>query len=206
VIGAPLLFALLLINLFLALGDAFELQSILEYFDYYKNAADYYNAHFKGELPLFWGDVTLSSLWSYVPRALAPDKPAVYGILLVNEHFFPGAAELTNTPAFGGAVEQYADFGVLGVLVFGFFSAQAVLTALISYLLFIRPGMKMQHVSVGTLALLLVQYAPAFGSFLPSALYLLLLGFVLVALRVMRTRRRGNSAPALAVARDIRPQ
>lgn len=182
VIGMPLLFALLITNLLLALGDSFELQSVLEYFDYYKNAADYYTAHLSGELPLMWGEVMVSSLWAYVPRALVPDKPSVYGILLVNEFFYPGQAELTNTPAFGGAVEQYADFGLLGVIVFNALSSQTLSMAFLSYLTFRRPGLSLTRMSVGMTAVVLVQYAPAFGSFLPSLLYLSFLGLVLGSL------------------------
>src|SRR5450830_1500114 len=82
----------LLFNLYLALADQFDLQAIFEYFDYYKNAADYYRGYLSGEINLFHGDVLLTSLWSYVPRGIFPDKPIVYGILHVNEIFFPGQA------------------------------------------------------------------------------------------------------------------
>jgi hypothetical protein len=185
-IGTPILFSALVLNLFLALGDAFELQAILEYFDYYKNAADYYSAHLQGQLPLFWGDVSLSSLWGYVPRALAPDKPSVYGILLINEIFYPGQAELTNTPAFGGAVEQYADFGVAGVLVFSAISSVTLLGGPVYYLLFQRPGINLRQMTLASTALVIGQYGPAFGSFLPSLLYAALLGFVLFSLYCLR--------------------
>jgi hypothetical protein len=185
-IGTPILFAALLLNLFLALGDTFELQSILEYFDYYKNAADYYNAHLNGELPLFWGEVSISSLWSYVPRVLAPDKPTVYGILLVNEIFYPGQAELTNTPAFGGAVEQYADFGVVGVGLFNAVSSVTLFGGPLYYLLFRRPGAMLTRMTMASTLLVLAQYGPAFGSFLPSLLYLLMLAFVMLSLYGLR--------------------
>jgi len=194
-IGTPLLFGLLVVNLFLALGNAFDLQSVLEYFDYYKNAADYYNAYLNDQLPLFWGKVSLSSLWGYVPRSLAPDKPVVYGVLLVNEFFYPGQAELTNTPAFGGAVEQFADFGVIGVIVFGFFSSQSIVQGLLSYLIFRKPGIKLQAMSLGGVALLLIQFAPSFGLFLPGFLYVLLLGFVLFSMRVLRGRPTRPARP-----------
>lgn len=196
-VGMPLLFSLLVVNLVLALGDAFELQSVLEYFDYYKNAADYYNAHLSGQLDLMWGEISLTSLWGYVPRALVPDKPSVYGILLVNEVFYPGQAELTNTPAFGGAVELYADFGVLGVAVFSFFGSQVIALALLSYLIFRKPGLSLQRVSVGLCAAVLIQYAPAFGSFLPFLFYAVFLALVLMALSIsrrLRNRRRGIGA------------
>jgi len=187
--GAPLLFGLLIFNLYLALGNVFELGSIIGYFDYYKNAADYYRSYLNGEIDLFHGEVVMSSLWAYVPRAIWPDKPVVYGILHINELFYPGLAEI-STPAFGGAVEQHADFGVLGVVIFGFFSSQAVLTGVLSYLIFKRPGVRLDRITLATVLLFLVQYAPAFGSFLPGGLYLLLLLVVLAILRMLRRSPR----------------
>lgn len=191
--GAPLMMALLLVNLYLALADGFGVQAILEYFDYYKNAADYYSAYLRGEVSLFLGEVSLSSFWAYVPRGLWPDKPVVYGTLLVNEIFYPGAAEATNTPAFGGAVEQFADFGVFGVVLFGFFNSQAMLMALLSYFIFRRPGIRFDRVTLAAAVLLIVQYSPAFGAFFPGGLYfalLLLVVFSIILLRAPRRRRR----------------
>ena len=192
-LGMPPVFCLLLLNLYLALADGFNLQAVLEYFDYYMNAANYYREYFSGEIDLFYGDVFLGGVWSYVPRALWPEKPVVYGILLINEIFYPGQAELTNTPAFGGAVEQFADFGVVGVIFFGFFSAQAVFTALLSYFIFRRPGFDIERVSLASVLFLTVQYAPAFGTFFPGGLYLLLLLVVvglLFLVWLMYPRRR----------------
>ncbi len=204
-VGAPLLFGLLIFNLYLALGDVFELGSIIGYFDYYKNAADYYRSYLRGEIDLFHGEVIMSSLWAYVPRAIWPDKPVVYGILHINELFYPGLAEI-STPAFGGAVEQHADFGVLGVVVFGFFSSQAILTGVLSYLIFKRPGVHLGRITLATVLLFLVLYAPAFGSFMPGGLYLLLLFGVLAILRVTRgsqrraARYKQNSSGALTAS------
>jgi hypothetical protein len=193
-VGGPLLFGLLVFNLYLALGNVFELGSIIGYFDYYKNAADYYRSYLNGELGLFHGEVAMSSLWAYVPRAIWPDKPVVYGILHINELFYPGLAEL-STPAFGGAVEQHADFGLLGVVVFGFFSSQAILTGVLSYLIFKRPGIRLDRITVATVLLFLVLYAPAFGNFLPGGLYLFLLLVVLAILRMLRRSPRRVAPP-----------
>jgi hypothetical protein len=110
---------------------------------------------------------------------------------------------MTHTPAFGGAVEQHADVGALGVVVFGFFSSQAILTGVLSYLIFKRPGVHLGRITLATVLLFLVLYAPAFGSFMPGGLYLLLLFGVLAILRVMRgsqrraARYKQNSSGAL---------
>mgnify|MGYP001480221709 CR=1 FL=1 len=189
-VGVPMLLVLLVFNLYLALGNVFELGHIVSYFDHFKNAADYYRAYLNDEVSLFHGEVAISSLWTYIPRAIWPDKPMVYGILHVNEIFFPNLASMTHTPAFGGAVEQHADFGVLGVLLFGFFGSQAILTGVLSYLIFRRPGLRFDQVSLATVLLILVQYGPSFGSFLPGGLYLLLLLAIVTLLRMMRSSQK----------------
>jgi hypothetical protein len=188
--GVPILLFMLVVNLYLALGSLFELGHIVTYFDHFKNAADYYRAYLNDEVNLFHGEVAISSLWTYVPRAIWPDKPMVYGILHINEMFYPNLASMSHTPAFGGAVEQHADFGVLGVLVFGFLGSQAILTGLLSYLIFRRPGLRFDRVSLATVLLILVQYGPSFGSFLPGGLYLLLLLAILTLLRMMRGSKK----------------
>lgn len=202
VLGAPCVFALLVYNLALALGDL-EFQAVLEYFDYYKNGADYYRAWLAGDIDLYWGEILWSSFTAYIPRAWWPDKPFVYGALIITELFYPGAAELTNTPAFGGAVEQFADFGPLGVILGGFFGTAAILTALTSHLVFRRPGIDLGRVSVATVALLLVQAVPTFGTFFPGALYLVLLLAVVVLVRMVRPPSRRRRAAALQAADRI---
>jgi hypothetical protein len=192
-IGTPLIFSLMIWNLYLALADTFELQSVFSYFDYYKNAADYYRGYLKGEIKLYHGEIVMSSFWSYVPRVFVPDKPFVYGILHINEIFFPGQAELTNTPAFGGAVEQFSDFGIPGVIFAGFFSAQSFATALLSYVLFIKPKIRLAQITLLTALVTIMQYAPAFGTFFPAALYMVLIAIVgLVVLAFRRPRRFGR--------------
>lgn len=186
-IGVPVLFGLLVFNLYLALGNIFELGHIVGYFDHFKNAADYYRGYLNNEVALFNGEVTLSSMWAYVPRALWPEKPITYGILHVNEIFYPNLAVMSHTPAFGGAVEQHADFGVVGVVIFGFFSPLAISTGLFSYLIFRRPGLRFDNVTLATVLLIMVQYAPSFGSFVPGGLYVLLLLAVLTLLRILRS-------------------
>lgn len=203
VIGSLSIFLLLIWNLYLATTDTFELESIATYFDYYKNAADYYREYLAGQLNLFHGEIATSSLWAYVPRFISPDKPVVYGILLVNEIFYPGQAELTNTPAFGGAVEQFADFGVTGVLLYGFFSVGSISTALLSYLIYRRPGVDFGRITLATVVLIIVQFAPGFGTFFPGILYGMLLAFVVLGIMLMRRRRRHSrhSTPATCYPR-----
>ncbi len=196
-LGGPLVFLLLVWNLYLAISDAFDLQAVVAYFDYYKNAADYYREYLSGRLGLFHGEVAATSLWGYAPRALFPEKPVVYGILLVNEIFYPGQAELTNTPAFGGAVEQFADFGVAGVAIYGFFGLQSLTTAMLSYLIFRRPGINFKRVTLAAALALLIQFSPGFGTFFPGLLYVALLFAVAIAILQLRRKRRRRRARLL---------
>ena len=205
VFGTPVLFALLVANLYLALADGFELRSILEYFDYYKNAADYYTSYANGELSLFYGKVLSSQLWNYVPRFFWPDKPTIYGILYVNELFYPGQAEVTNTPAFGGAVEQFADFGITGVFGFGLINAASIISALLFYFIYRRPGINLHKVTMATVLLMLAQYAPAFGSFFPGGLYVILIVIIMVMIRIIRVfgGRRREDVAWIRLSKDI---
>jgi hypothetical protein len=196
IVGTPLVFLLMVWNFYLSTGDAMELESITSYFSHLVNGAEYYRAYLNNEVGLFHGEVALSSLWTYVPRALMPDKPMVYGVTLINDIYFPGGAEATNTPAFAGAVEQHADFGPIGVVVFGFLSATSILTGLLSYLIFRKPGLRMDRITLGSVVLVLVQYAPHFGNFMPTGIYLIMLSFVLAALVVLRRpSEEGGEAP-----------
>ncbi len=67
-----------------------------------------------------YGVFLLSDLWYYVPRAIFPDKPYEYGVLMVHKVLFPGAAEQGNTPGTYEWLIFYLDFALLGVIIYGF--------------------------------------------------------------------------------------
>ena len=103
-------------------GNFESLKETLQYYDYFDNAARYV-----GRTESFgpnYGGTFLSSLWEYVPRRLWPGKPFVYGSIVVNEHFYPGAAEVGYTPGYLPWIPYHLDFGAMGVAVgaslFGF--------------------------------------------------------------------------------------
>jgi oligosaccharide repeat unit polymerase len=119
----PLALVLMLVNFFSSMGfngDGTDYEKVLSYFDYYINSAMYFKEYYSGKISLFYGQIYFSDFWSLIPRGLFPNKPYVYGITLVNEYFFPGAAAETNTPAFGGPINYFADFGILGVILMTF--------------------------------------------------------------------------------------
>ncbi len=120
-ITMPVVFMIMLINFFSGHADV-DLKEALYYFDHFQHSSMYYEEFFKGNIKLYNGEILLSNLWGLVPRAFYVDKPFIYGITIVNEYFWPGMAEQTITPAFGGPVEIFADFGVLGVFFSSIFS------------------------------------------------------------------------------------
>lgn len=103
-------------------GNFDSLKETLQYYDYFDNAVRYVGRS-ENFGPNFGGTL-LSSLWEYVPRRVWPAKPFVYGSVVVNEHFFPGAAEVGYTPGYLPWIPYHLDFGVTGVAVgasaFGF--------------------------------------------------------------------------------------
>ena len=60
------------------------------------------------------GQIFLTSFWSFIPRAIFPNKPFAYGNMLILENFFPGMAETGHTPSFGLYLDRLIDFGWIG--------------------------------------------------------------------------------------------
>ena len=190
-IGTVLIFILMLFNFYMSNGNI-NLITIGAYFDHYRNAADYYNQYLSGDIDLFYGDIFTTSYYSYIPRAIWPDKPYAYGAVLVNEIFFPGAAARTNTPAFGGAVPQFADFSWAGIIFYGFFSSKSILTAFFTYLIFKSPLVDFRNPSILMIILLIMQFSLGFGRFFPGFLYLFLVMAIISILNFIRRVRVGS--------------
>jgi len=125
------------INTFIQSQKGFGLEQISSYSDYYVNAAMYYHDYLSGKLPLFHGQITLTSLWDLVPRSVYPGKPYAYGILLIDEYYFPGAAAGTSTPAFA-TIDFFADFGWPQVILSAILSVPTFLGAFILSILLPR--------------------------------------------------------------------
>ena len=96
-------------------GNFDRLSATLEYYDYFDNAALYV-----GRAERFgpqFGSAFLSSFWEYVPRGFYPAKPFVYGNIVFNDHYYPGAAQEGYTPGWLPWVLFHLDLGGVGVLV-----------------------------------------------------------------------------------------
>jgi hypothetical protein len=109
------------------------IKDVLAYFDMYTMGIAYYRDYIAGKIDLYHGKIFISSFWAYVPRAVYPQKPWVFGIVNVVEYFLPGSAEAGNTPAIAGAVEQFADFGYWGLVLAPFIDLAFLLKTTLSY-------------------------------------------------------------------------
>jgi hypothetical protein len=169
----PIGFGLMLFNF-----NPSEFADIAKYFDYYINSAMYYEAYYKGEIDLFYGYLWLTDFYQYLPRTIFEDKPFVYGFLHINEHFFPGAAEATNTPAFGGPIAEFADFGIFGVILMSFFNISTFLQTILFYKLYDNMDFQTIKRNSNLLYLFIWLLAPSFLVFF-GTIYMIIL-FILI--------------------------
>lgn len=174
VLSLPVCFIPLLINY-----NSFQIEDILSYFDYYVNSAMYYEAYFTHQINLFHGDIALSHLWGIVPRSIYPDKPYVYGFTLVTEYFFPGAAEATHTPAFGGPIASFADFGMFGVVLLSIFDLGLWIKIFSYFIIFLQKDITSLRRNPLIVYLFILTFAPEFLLYLLFPLSFIL--FLLVA-------------------------
>jgi len=175
-------FSLMLINF-----NPSSLLSIFSYFDHYVNSAMYFEAYNNSKIDLFYGKIWLTDFYKYVPRSIYPDKPFVYGVIHVNELFFPGAAENTHTPVFGGPIALFADFGYIGVLLGSLFNISVVMEAVLMYSLYKNTDFKMIRSNSSRAFLFLWLLAPAFLVFF-GTLYSLIILMLLLTLVIFFNR------------------
>jgi hypothetical protein len=171
----PIGFVLMIINF-----NPSEFADVASYFDYYVNSAMYYEAYFKGQIDLFYGYIWITEFYEYVPRFFFEDKPFVYGFLHVNEYFFPGAAEATHTPAFGGPIVAFADFGVLGVVISSFFSLSSFFNVVLIYNLYKNTNIDQIRKNSNFLYLFIWILAPSFLVFFGSLYAVILFLFLTI--------------------------
>lgn len=99
-------------------GTAQTVIDAIAYFDYFQHTANFLD-DFNQRFHHTWGANWLSNLWQYVPRAVYPAKPFVYGQAAIMEDYNPGAAELGATPGILPWAASYLDFGWAGIVVDG---------------------------------------------------------------------------------------
>lgn len=92
--------------------------AVAYFVDYFYVTAEFFSR--MDEIGHRFGEGWLTSFWFYVPRAVFPDKPFEYGVVLINQVLFPGMAEQGATPGIEPWALSYLDFGVIGVAFEGF--------------------------------------------------------------------------------------
>lgn len=117
----PLIFFSIFFLIFLLQYDQVELINSISYFSDYSHTTALFLENFK-LFNFHYGYATISDLWFYLPRAIFPNKPFEYGITLIHKQLFPDSAELGHTPGVLNWALSYLDFGIIGVIMAGFFT------------------------------------------------------------------------------------
>ncbi len=177
-----LYFSVLLI-LFLFFNNGFSstisesLDSVFSYFDHYYFSSQFYEDVFNAKFHFLHGEIFLSNFYKYLPRAIFSEKPYVYGSIILNEIYLPGMAELGHTPEFAGQAPYYADFGVLGVIIFNLLDFNYLFKTF--FYLVILNNAKNKNYILNSIyfAPIVFSFAPAFSQFISFPFDLLLLIF-----------------------------
>ncbi len=161
---------LLVLGLFFNNPEEFDIDSagdsIVQYFDHYTYATLFYQDYFELKLQLFAGEINLTKFYKYIPRVLFADKPFVYGPIIINEIYLPGMAEKGHTPEFAGQVPYFADFGILGVIIFNVFDLQFIFTMGTFFIALKNQFTRGKNTSWYLMFAVVYSLAPAFSQFI----------------------------------------
>jgi hypothetical protein len=151
--------------------------SIFRYFDHYYYSSLFYEDVFNSNFNYFYGKIFATNFYKYIPRFIFHDKPFIYGSILLNEIFLPGYAQLGHTPEFAGQASYYADFGILGVIIFNIIDINFIIKTF--FFLLILKSSKNKEVIFSSyyFAPLVFSFAPAFSQFISFPFDFLLLIF-----------------------------
>lgn len=175
-------FVLVLI-LFLFFNNGFNftftdsVDSVFGYFDHYYYSSMFYEDVFKSNFNFFNGKIFATNFYKYMPRSIFHDKPYVYGPILLNEIYLPGYAALGHTPEFAGQSSYYADFGILGVIIFNILDINFLIKTF--FFLLILKNAKNKEIIFKSyyFAPAIFSFAPAFSQFISFPFDILLLIF-----------------------------
>ncbi len=179
-LAACLIFFILL---FLFFNSGFEfgisesLDSIVNYFDHYYYSTLFYEDILNGKINYFFGEIYFTSFYKYIPRILFENKPFAYGSILLNEIYVPGMAELGITPEFAGQANYFADFGILGVIIFNLIDINYLLKTFFFVLVLKKANSNKELLNSKYFPVIIFSFAPAFSQFIsfPLDFFLLLL-------------------------------
>ena len=166
------LYAAVLIILMLFFNNGFNLtisdsvDSVFSYFDHYYYSSQFYSDVLNSKFDLFYGKIFATNFYKYIPRAIFSDKPYAYGSVLLNEIYLPGMAELGHTPEFAGQAPYFADFGVIGVIVFNLFDLNFLFKTFFYLLILKNAKNKINMMNSIYFAPIVFSFAPAFSQFI----------------------------------------
>ncbi len=154
-----------------------SVNSIFRYFDHYYYSSQFYSDVFNSKFDFFYGKIYATNFYKYIPRIIFSDKPYVYGSVLLNEIYTPGMAELGHTPEFAGQASYFADFGILGVLMFNLLDLNFLVKSFFYILILKNAKNKESMCNSIYFAPIVFSFAPAFSQFIsfPFDIFLLIL-------------------------------
>ena len=93
------------------------------YFDYYDNFAYLIRSLYVNEsIDHYWGRIFITDFYKVIPRFIWEEKPEIYGQVLLHAKLYPDLMKIGHTPSFFEPIAiPLADFGILGVTIFGLF-------------------------------------------------------------------------------------
>ena len=166
------MYAAVLIILMLFFNNGFNftisdsVDSVFSYFDHYYYSSQFYSDVLNSKFDYFYGKIFATNFYKYIPRAIFSDKPYVYGSVLLNEIYLPVMAELGHTPEFAGQAPYFADFGVIGVIVFNLFDFNFLFKTFF-YLLILKNAKNKKNMTNSIyFAPIVFSFAPAFSQFI----------------------------------------
>jgi hypothetical protein len=183
ILASSLIFFILLLLFFnsgFEFGISESLDSIVSYFDHYYYSTLFYEDILNGKINYFFGEIYFTSFYKYIPRILFESKPFAYGSVLLNELYLPGMAELGITPEFAGQANYFADFGILGVLIFNLIDINYLIKTFFFVLVLKKANCHQELLKSKYFPIVVFSFAPAFSQFISFPFdFLLLLVVVL---------------------------
>ncbi|MDB4052635.1 hypothetical protein N9499_01515 [Octadecabacter sp.] len=156
---------------------------LTQYFDFLTNASRVFDDYAHNRLDFQFGNIWVSSFWSYVPRIVYPDKPFVYGATYVLEMYYPGMAETGHTPSFGPLTTEFVDFGWFAPIVLALTDLNT-LVKIFGLVILMKGRIFDTHPLIQFVVILSI--TPAFGFHIPTPITFILAAFTVTMLITKR--------------------
>jgi hypothetical protein len=115
----PILLLLIIYHFFQTKDAENPFIAAITYFDIYEKQSFLLEQFASGKHSLYFGEISYSSYYKFIPRFFWENKPYDYGFAILNYDFLPEFAAENYMPSFGlGSL--YADFGIFSIIFGGF--------------------------------------------------------------------------------------